>query len=171
MYQGALLHRAQQLFQRYRERLLRAEEERVEAPGELPLSLQPHSRYKENLGKGPPADNKTEVPPDEDVVPAATILVASNPIAGSIAVASQNQGYREPTGPLETEKQRRQFEERALLVPEEGYENSDDKEFGGAEEADNNEEEDSKDSSEETIGMMVASDNQEVDWLCLKELL
>ena len=76
----------------------------------------------EKLVKGPPADNKAEVPPDkdpdEDTVPAATTLAAENPPVKSLTVVSQDQGYWEPTCPREIVRRRRQFEKRALLVPE-----------------------------------------------------
>ena len=111
MDQGALLLRSQQLY--YRVPLLYDEEKRAEASEDLDLSLQLYRRYRENLVKGPPADNKMEVPPDEDpdedAVPAAATLAASNPIARSIAVVSQNQGYREPPCPLEIKRWRREL--------------------------------------------------------------
>ena len=45
-------------------------------------------------------------------------LAAATPATSTICVVSQGQGYTVATCPLEIEKLRRQFEERALLVPE-----------------------------------------------------
>ena len=122
MGQEALLNESQQLYQHFRERLLHDEEERNRASEELYQSLQLYRRHVENLVKGPPADNKTEVPPDEDpdeeAVPAATTLAATIPPVKPIAVVSQDQGHWGPTCPPEIKRQRRQFEKRALLVPE-----------------------------------------------------
>ena len=80
-------------------------------------------------------------------------------------MVSQNKGYREPTCFLEVERRRRQFEERALLVPE-VEEEKNPKVIGISVQKI-----EAEDSSKETVGMMAASHNQEADWLCLEELL